>query len=309
MHRGSVLTGLASSRRSLHIISMLNDALLTTREVTQLVRGQATSDGAGVRLARAIGTPTLEDLDPFLLFDEFRSDAGPDYVAGFPDHPHRGFETVTYMLAGSMEHRDHIGNHGLLESGSVQWMTAGRGIIHSEMPHQESGLLWGFQLWVNLPASDKLCPPRYQDIAAHAIPELALDHNSKVRVIAGECQGLVGAVRGSSVDPLYLDLILGSAVDQRIEIPRGHNACIYVYDGQVQVLGKARSTQVGRGKLAVLSSEGALHIRSAMLGARLLVLAGRPLREPVARYGPFVMNTREELQRAVEELRSGRFLG
>ncbi|HKP60116.1 MAG TPA: pirin family protein [Polyangiales bacterium] len=288
---------------------MLSDALLTTREVTQLVRGQALSDAAGVRLSRVIGTPTLEDLDPFLLLDEFRTDAGSDYVAGFPDHPHRGLETVTYMLAGSMEHRDHVGNHGLLESGSVQWMTAGRGIIHSEMPHQDSGSLWGFQLWVNLPASDKLCPPRYQDIGAREIPELALDQLSKVRVIAGECQGVVGAVRDSAVDPLYLDLILGSAADQRIELPLGHNACIYVYDGQVQVVGSSRATQVSRGKLAVLSSEGALHIRSSVLGARLLVLAGRPLREPVARYGPFVMNTREEVQRAVEELRSGRFLG
>jgi redox-sensitive bicupin YhaK (pirin superfamily) len=305
----SVTRGLASGRSSLHTIGMLSDALLTTREVTQLLRGQAMSDGAGVRLSRAIGTPALEDLDPFLLLDEFRSDTAAEYVAGFPDHPHRGLETVTYMLAGSMEHRDHVGNHGVLESGGVQWMTAGRGIIHSEMPHQESGPLWGFQLWVNLPASDKLCPPRYQDFAASAIPELALDHNSKVRVIAGECHGVMGAVRGSAVDPLYLDLILGSAVDQRIELTRGHNACIYVYDGQVQVVGKTRTAQVGRGKLAVLGSEGALHVRSSMLGARLLVLAGRPLREPVARYGPFVMNTREELQRAVEELRSGRFLG
>jgi quercetin 2,3-dioxygenase len=260
-------------------------------------------------VSRAIGTPTLEDHDPFLLFDEFRSDSSADYVGGFPDHPHRGFETVTYMLAGSMEHRDHIGNHGVLESGSVQWMTAGRGIIHSEMPRQDGGLLWGFQLWVNLPASEKLCAPRYQDIASSQIPELALDPTSKVRVIAGDFQGLQGAVRGIAVEPLYLDVTLGPQSEQRIHIPSGHNACIYVFDGHVQVLGATRRTQVGRGKLGVLGGDGELYVRSSPLGSRFLVFAARPLNEPVARYGPFVMNTREELQRAVEELRSGRFLG
>jgi redox-sensitive bicupin YhaK (pirin superfamily) len=289
---------------------MLNNALLTTREVTQLVRGQATSDGAGVRLSRVIGTPALEDLDPFLLFDEFRSDASADYVAGFPDHPHRGFETVTYMLAGSLEHRDHVGNHGVLESGSVQWMTAGRGIIHSEMPRQQSGLLWGFQLWVNLPASEKLCAPRYQDITSDAIPELALGRSSgKIRVIAGDFQGMQGAVRGIAIDPLYLDVTLAPQVDQLIEVPSGHSGCIYVLDGAVQVIAAGRTSLVSRGKLGVLSQEGPLFLRSAALGARLLVIAGRPLKEPVARYGPFVMNTREQVQRAVEDLRSGRFLG
>jgi quercetin 2,3-dioxygenase len=287
---------------------MLNHAFRTTRELTQLVRGQATADGAGVRLSRVIGTPALEDLDPFLLLDEFRSDSTADYVAGFPDHPHRGFETVTYMLAGSMEHRDHVGNHGVLQSGGVQWMTAGRGIIHSEMPRQESGLLWGFQLWVNLPATDKLCAPRYQDIASSEIPELVLGRYGKVRVIAGDFDGVQGAVRGIAVEPLYLDLTLAPEVDQRIEIPSGHSACLYVLDGQVQVVGAGRTSQVARGKLGVLSGDGPLLLRSSPLGVRVLVLAGRPLREPVARYGPFVMNTREQVQRAVEDLRSGRFL-
>ena len=273
------------------------------------MRGQATSDGAGFRLSRVIGTPALEDLDPFLLLDEFRSDAAADNALGFPDHPHRGFETVTYMLSGTLEHRDHIGNHGLLESGGVQWMTAGRGIIHSEMPQKDSGQLWGVQLWVNLPASDKLCAPRSQDIAASEIPEVAWESMSKARVIAGTCQGVQGPVRGTAVEPLFLDVTLGPSADQRIELPEGHNACLYVYDNQIQVIGSRRATAVGRGKLAVLSGEGPLQIRSSMLGARLLVLAAKPLREPVARYGPFVMNTREELRRAVEELRSGRFLG
>lgn len=279
------------------------------REVTQLVRGQTTSENAGVRLSRAIGTPALEDLDPFLLFDEFRSDETADYVAGLPDHPHRGFETVTYMLAGSMEHRDRVGNHGVLETGGVQWMTAGRGIIRSEKPLQDRGQLWGVQLWVNLPASQKLCAPRCQDIASDAIPQLKVGRSSKVRVIAGEFQGISGAVRGIAIEPLYLDVTLAPAVDQLIQIPSGHNACLYVLDGTVQVIGTGRMTQVSRGKLAVLSQEGPLLIRSAALGARLLVLAGRALREPVARYGPFVMNTREQVQRAVEDLRSGRFLG
>lgn len=281
---------------------------MTTREVTQLVRGQATADGAGVRISRVIGTPALEDLDPFLLLDEFRSDASVDYVAGFPDHPHRGFETVTYMLAGSMEHRDHVGNHGVLESGSVQWMTAGRGIIHSEMPRQDRGLMWGFQLWVNLPAREKLCAPRYQDIASDAIPELTLGRSGKVRVIAGDFQGVQGAVRGIAVEPLYLDMTLAPDIDQLVEIQSGHNACLYVLDGGVQVIGAGRMTLVSRGKLGVLSDDGPLLLRSSAVGVRVLVIAGRPLREPVARYGPFVMNTREQVQQAVEDLRSGRFL-
>jgi redox-sensitive bicupin YhaK (pirin superfamily) len=288
---------------------MLNNALLTTREVTQLVRGQATSDGAGVRSSRVIGTPALEDLDPFLLLDEFRSDDSADYVAGFPDHPHRGFETVTYMLAGSMEHRDHVGNHGVLETGGVQWMTAGRGVIRSEVPRQDRGQLWGVQLWVNLPASEKLCEPRYQDIASASIPQVSLGRYGKVRVIAGEFEGVRGATNGIAIEPLYLDVTLAGAADQLIEIPSGHNACLYVLDGAVHVIGAGRMTQVSRGKLGVLSHDGPLLMRSAALGARLLVIAGRALKEPVARYGPFVMNTREQVQRAVEDLRSGRFLG
>jgi redox-sensitive bicupin YhaK (pirin superfamily) len=216
---------------------------------------------------------------------------------------------MTYMLEGSMEHRDHVGNHGVLESGGVQWMTAGRGIIHSEMPRQQSGLLWGIQLWVNLPSSEKLCDPRHQDFPAEAIPLLTVGRSAKIRVIAGNCQGVEGAVRGVSVEPLFLDVTLAPEVDQIVEIPTGHSACIYVLEGHVQVLGAGRRTQVNRGKLGVLSADGHLLLRSAGLGSRLLVIAARPLKEPVARYGPFVMNTREQVQRAVEDLRSGRFLG
>lgn len=288
---------------------MLNTAFLTTREVRQLVRADATSDDAGMRSFRLIGTPALEDLDPFLLLDEFRSDVRGEHVAGFPDHPHRGFEIVTYMLAGSMEHRDHTGNHGVLEAGGVQWMTAGRGVIRSEKPIQDRGHLWGVQLWVNLPSSEKLCEPRSRDVASDAIPELTLGRSGKIRVIAGDFQGMQGAVRDISIEPLFLDVKLAPAVDQLIEIPSGHNACLYVLDGSVQVVGAGRTTQVLRGKLSVLSQEGPLLLRSTAHGARLLVLAGRALHEPVARYGPFVMNTREQVQRAVEELRSGRFLG
>lgn len=287
---------------------MLGDALCS-RNVIQVTRGQSTSDGAGVRVSRVIGNPALEDLDPFLLLDEFRSDSQRDYAGGFPDHPHRGFETVTYMLSGSMEHRDHVGNHGLLQSGSVQWMTAGRGIIHSEMPRQDRGMLWGIQLWVNLPARDKLCAPRYQDISADAIPELAVSGSEKIRIIAGECEGVRGPVQGITIDPLYLDVSLGPDVARMLPIPDGHSACIYVLEGQVHVLGSDRLTPVTRGKLAVLSPNGSLSVQSSQLGTRFLVLAGRALHEPIARYGPFVMNTREELKRAVEELRTGRFLG
>jgi redox-sensitive bicupin YhaK (pirin superfamily) len=285
---------------------MLNTAFLTTREVTQLVRADATSDDAGMRTFRLIGSPALEDLDPFLLLDEFRSDARGDYVAGFPDHPHRGFEIVTYMLTGSMEHRDHAGNHGVLEAGGLQWMTAGRGVIRSEKPH---GRVCGVQLWVNLPSSEKLCEPRYRDFASDAIPELTLGRSGKVRVIAGDFQGMQGVARDIAIEPLFLDVTLAPAVDQLIEIPSGHNGCIYVLDGSVQVVGAGRTSQVPRGKLGVLSQDGPLLLRSTAHGARLLVLAGRALREPVARYGPFVMNTREQVQRAVEDLRSGRFLG
>jgi redox-sensitive bicupin YhaK (pirin superfamily) len=242
-------------------------------------------------------------VDPFLMLDEFSSDNPNDYIAGFPDHPHRGFETVTYMLDGSMEHRDSVGNRGLLGSGDVQWMTAGRGIIHSEMPRQESGLMRGFQLWVNLPASEKMNEPRYQDIPAAEIPVHRDADGAFVKVIAGEFEGLRGPVVGVHTEPLMLDLKLSPKTRRRISIPAEHAGFVYVFEGSAEFgddaspVGKEHLGVLGPGDEVVMTSEG---------GARVLLLAAAPINEPVARYGPFVMNTREELEQAVLDYRSGR---
>jgi redox-sensitive bicupin YhaK (pirin superfamily) len=275
---------------------------LKVREVAKVFASQPTRDGAGVALNRVIGQPNLSLLDPFLLLDEFRSDDPNDYLAGFPDHPHRGFETVTYMLEGAMEHRDSVGNHGRLGPGSAQWMTAGHGIVHSEMPKQERGLMWGFQLWVNLPAARKLIAPRYQDLGAQLIPEVPLDHG-RVRVVAGALEGARGPVSGIDVDPLFLDVTLsGKRGAFTTPVPERHTAFCFVTDGAVRV-GPSR-LEVTRGHLAVLSPGDAVQLEGEQ--GRVLLLAGRPLGEPVARWGPFVMNTDEELRQAVADYRSGR---
>jgi hypothetical protein len=283
---------------------------MSARRVVRIFTGQPTSDGAGVRLTRVIGTSALDHLDPFLLLDEFKSDKADDYLAGFPDHPHRGFETVTYMLAGAMRHRDHAGNQGELVAGSVQWMTAGRGIVHSEMPQQKDGLMWGFQLWVNLPARDKMTAPRYQDIPPEKIPEVELSAGVRARVIAGEAGGVRGPVEGIATRPLYLDVRMGAGAQVSLDVSAGHNAFVYVYEGRVAVDDGSGGTQdVGVGQLAVLSDGDAVTATTTGAPARFLLLAARPLGEPVARYGPFVMNTREELVQAAEDYRSGRLLG
>jgi hypothetical protein len=273
--------------------------------VLAVFRGQPTSDGAGVRLTRIVGQEALPDLDPFLLLDEFGSDDPKAYVAGFPEHPHRGFETVTYMLAGRMRHRDNQGNSGLLTAGSVQWMTAGRGIVHSEMPEQEEGLMQGFQLWVNLPASDKMTAPRYQDIAPERIPTVAFEGGT-VRVLAGRYGDTEGPVSGISVDPVYLDVTLDPGASFHTALAAGHTAFLYVFEGAL-VAGDEPSQHVERGELAVLGSGDAVAARAGASGARFILVAGRPLGEPVARYGPIVMNTRAELQRAFDDLRNGTF--
>jgi len=279
------------------------------RNVARVVRARDTSDGAGVRLKRSLGSQELPELDPFLLLDEFRSDDANDYIAGFPDHPHRGFETVTYMLAGHMEHRDHMGNRGDLAPGSVQWMTAGRGIIHSEMPRQEQGLMWGFQLWVNLPAKDKLCAPRYQDIPPDAVPELELAGGAgSVRLVAGSYAGKPGAVSGIATDPLYLDFRLVPHAELSVPVPLGHRALSYVYAGEAW-LGSTPGTHLAAAQLAVLDDGDSLSVRAGAGGARLLVIAGKPLNEPIVRHGPFVMNTREQITQAVRDYQSGRLLG
>jgi quercetin 2,3-dioxygenase len=279
----------------------------TQRGVVKVIRGRPASDGAGVRLTRIIGGSDLPDLDPFLLLDEFRSDAASDYLAGFPDHPHRGFETVTYMLAGRMRHGDNKGNVGLLRPGSVQWMTAGRGIVHSEMPEQEEGLMWGFQLWVNLPAKDKMTEPRYQDIAPEAIPALDGVDGAKVRVIAGRVGTVEGPVHGVATEPIYLDVALSAGASFEATLPREHTAFAYVYDGAANIGAGKDVKRVARGDLAVLSVGERVTFHNDGEATRLILVAGRALHEPVARYGPFVMNTRAQIVQAVEDFNSGKF--
>ena len=271
------------------------------RRVLAVMPGQPTSDGAGVKLTRVIGQQRLPDLDPFLMLDEFRSDDAKDYIAGFPDHPYRGFETVTYMLAGRMRHEDNKGNKGLLRPGSVQWMTAGRGIVHSELPEQENGLMWGFQLWVNLPAKDKMCAPRYQEIDPEEIPEIEVG-GAKVRVIAGRIGTTEGPISAVATDPTYLDVALPAGASFVHELPAGHNAFIYPFEGSVEI----GAEKVARGRVAVLSHGDRIDV-SAKEGGRFILVAGRPLGEPVAKYGPFVMNTVEELREAVADFQSGKF--
>ncbi len=274
---------------------------MAERKVDRVVHAVPTSDGAGVRLSRAMANAELEHLDPFLLLDEFRSDDPNDYIAGFPDHPHRGFETVTYMLAGKMEHADHAGNRGLLVGGGAQWMTAGRGIIHSETPKQEDGLMWGFQLWVNLPAASKMTAPRYQDIDPGAIPEVKIEGGS-VRVVAGTFAGAHGPVKGIVTDPVYLDVRLDAAARFETDIPEDHTAFVYAYQGK----GSVGTTQLTPKTLGILSKGERITATTADSDFRFLCVAARPLNEPIARYGPFVMNTREEIHQAFDDFRNGR---
>ena len=274
------------------------------RSVARVVSGMPASDGAGVRLTRVIGQPSLSELDPFLLLDEFRSDNPGDYIAGFPEHPHRGFETVTYLIAGRMRHEDNKGHKGLLTAGSVQWMTAGRGIVHSEMPEQEHGLLQGFQLWVNLPRRSKMTEPRYQEYEPDAIPEARLPSGVRARVIAGRVADERGPIDAAATEPLYLDLSVPAGAEARVPIPSRHAAFIYVFEGSVRV--GASGTAVPKGTLAVLSEGASVALRADGSASRLLVIAGKPLDEPVARYGPFVMSTEAEIHQAVRDFQAGR---
>ena len=288
-------------------------SITRSRRVERQVRGQPTSDGDGVRLTRVLTQPLQRRLDPFLMLDAFGSDSASDYIGGFPDHPHRGFETVTIMLAGRMRHRDSVGNVGLLEAGSVQWMTAGRGIVHSEMPEQQEGRMAGFQLWVNLAAKDKLCPPEYRDIAPDAVPLVTLDGGVQMRVIAGSSHGVAGAVSRPTTEPLVLDITLppGSVLEQ--PIPPGHNAFVYVHGGGAVVVGDDETVESER--MAILANDAeADGVRLAAPAglaapARVLLVAGRPLDEPIAQYGPFVMNHQSEIQQAVADFRQGRLAG
>ncbi len=284
--------------------STLAPTAVTGRAVARVVRGMPASDGAGVRLTRVIGQPGLSEVDPFLLLDEFRSDNPNDYIAGFPEHPHRGFDTVTYLIAGRMRHEDNKGHKGLLTAGSVQWMTAGRGIVHSEMPEQENGLLQGFQLWVNLPRRSKMTEPRYQEYAPGDIPEAVLPGGVRARVIAGRFAGAIGPIDAGATEPVYLDLGLPAGSGVQVPLPADHVAFAYVFEGAAKV-GSAGTT-VPKGTLAVLGAGETLDLRTDAGDARLLLVAGKPLGEPVARYGPFVMNTEAEIHQAVRDFQAGR---
>ena len=275
-----------------------------SRTVERLVAGQATSDGAGVKLTRVLTQNLQHRLDPFLMLDAFGSDQPDDYIAGFPDHPHRGFETITYMIAGRMLHRDSAGHEGLLENGGVQWMTAGKGVIHSEIPQQEEGVMEGFQLWLNLPKRDKMNTPWYRDFKATDLPKFTTEGGVEVTVIAGESQGITGAVTRDITQPNYLDLHLPAGSRFAQKLPAGHNAFVYVYRGEVSIAGKTVPVQ----RMAILANEAQADgvVIEASADAKVLLISGQPLKEPIVQYGPFVMNSQEEIYQALSDFRDGR---
>ncbi len=282
------------------------DTVNLSRAVEQLVVGQATSDGAGVKLTRVLTQPYQYRLDPFLMLDAFGSDNPDEYIAGFPDHPHRGFETITYMLEGRMRHRDSAGNEGLLENGGVQWMTAGRGVIHSELPEQENGRMEGFQLWLNLAAKDKMSPAWYRDFKHADIPELTTDAGVVVRVIAGQSHGVAGAMQRATTEPIYLDVHMPAGAVFNQTIPADFNAFIYVYRGDVKI----GEQQVPLQRMAILKkwpSADGVKIQ-ANADAKFILIAGRPLGETIAQYGPFVMNSQEEIFQAIHDFQNGRLV-
>jgi redox-sensitive bicupin YhaK (pirin superfamily) len=280
------------------------------RTLLRTLPGMETSDGAGVKLRRSIGARQNLRLDPFLMLDEFGTENPDDYIAGFPPHPHRGFETVTYMIDGHMRHEDHLGNVGELKSGGVQWMTAGRGVIHSEMPQQESGRMRGFQLWINLPAKDKMQPARYQDIPAADLPTTALENGGQIKVIAGHAQvgerQLSGPINSQpgvmATDPLFVDLTVPPGAGYRLAVPPGHNAFAYAYEGTAKIGEQALPHQ----HAGILGDGDYLDLLAGPEGCRGIVVAGKPLGEPVVQHGPFVMNTREEIDQALEDYRQGK---
>ncbi len=275
------------------------------RRVIQTVAGMPTSDGAGVSLRRVIAQPALRNLDPFLLLDEIHSDDPNAYIRGFPDHPHRGFETVSVMLEGSMRHRDSRGNHGLILGGGAQWMTAGRGIVHSEMPEQDHGMLSGFQLWVNLPAKEKLCAPYYQDLDPAKLVETSLSSGGKARLIAGHGSSLGGPVRDRPTQPTLLTLVLKDEAPFELELPMDHTAFAYVYAGEATLGSEREAVTIPRGSLAVLGEGTRLRVQARSQESALLIGAARPIREPIVQYGPFVMNTEAEIYKAFADYRAG----
>jgi redox-sensitive bicupin YhaK (pirin superfamily) len=287
--------------------------MMNTRTLVHIIESMPTSDGAGVKLRRSLGSQRGLSVDPFLMLDEFYSDNPDDYIAGFPSHPHRGFETVTYMLDGRMRHEDHLGNRGDLGPGSVQWMTAARGIIHSEMPQQSEGRMRGFQLWLNLPSKEKMKPASYRDIPAGEIPLVKLPHGGEVKVIAGTIklagEAISGPVNGSgaelTTDPLYLDVRLPAAAEFSAPVEAGHNVFIYTYEGSAQIGTADAAKPLPHRAAGILSDGDSVRVQAGAAGVRFLLLAARPLREPVVQYGPFVMNTREEIEQALADYRDG----
>jgi len=283
---------------------------IRARSLQSVIEAIGTSDGAGVKLRRSLGRGQGTRLDPFLMLDEFSSDNPGDYIAGFPAHPHRGFETVTYMLDGHMRHEDHLGNQGDLKSGGVQWMTAGRGIIHSEMPQQEEGRMRGFQLWINLPAKEKMKPAGYRDIQPEHIPARDLAGGGRVKVIAGvlriDGQSVAGPIQGLSTDPLYLDVELPAGARFSHPVAHDYHAFVYPYEGSLQI-GFDAPRLLKTQHAGILSEGERIEVAAGEEGARFLLLAGRPLREPIAQYGPFVMNTSQEIEQAILDFQSGKF--
>ncbi len=286
-------------------MTVVANTVKVPRSVERLINGQFVMDGAGVKINRVLTQPLQRRLDPFLMLDAFGSDKPGDYIAGFPEHPHRGFETVSYMIKGSMRHRDSAGNEGLITDGGVQWMTAGRGVAHSEMPEQTDGLMEGFQLWLNLPAKDKMSAPWYRDIAASEIPRFTLESGVTVQVIAGSSHGVDGAVQRDGTQPLYLDIAMPAGTTFEQALPPGHNAFAYVFRGKVLI----DETCVPEARMAILANAPDADGVKIVAGSdsRLILIAGKPLNEPIAQYGPFVMNTQAELMQAVEDFRNGRF--
>lgn len=282
---------------------------LVPRRISRVIKGMSATDGAGVELTRVIGQPVLPMLDPFLLLDAFRSDKPEDYIAGFPPHPHRGFETVTYLLAGRMRHKDNAGHEGVIEPGGIQWMTAGKGIVHSEMPEQENGMLEGFQLWINLPANHKMDKPAYQEYASGHIPVETREGGIEVRVIAGATShGTRGPVLQPLTDPLYLDVSVPGRHEYSEELPESHNVFLYVINGSVSVEDEdGQPVSLARDDLGILRQGHSLELHAGQEDARFLLVSGKPLNEPVARGGPFVMNTKAEVRQAFEDYDQGRF--
>jgi redox-sensitive bicupin YhaK (pirin superfamily) len=275
-----------------------------TRTIERSVRGMKTSDGAGVKLTRLIGTPVLRSVDPFLMLDDFGSDNPDDYIAGFPEHPHRGFETITYMIQGRFRHRDNKGNEVVSDSGSAQWMTAGRGIVHAEIPEQREGAIRGFQLWLNLPAKDKLRDPEYRAFERDRIPLAKLDGGAEARVLGGRVGGVEGPIAGRATEPIYVDVSLAAGTSGTIPVPPGHKGFLYVFEGSSVLAG---GKELARGELGVLTDGDSIHLEAKTAPVRVLLVAGKPLREPVVQYGPFVMNTPEEIEQAIADFQAGRF--